>query len=113
MRPEELGEDLEGRVAQVRKVLLEHLLDAAGKRGLEHVYALPELLVRLREQLDAGDSEVERVAASAEGVPAKVAVPRPVQVRAVVFLEGHAATAGAIAAAEDFGVVQHDPCLPG
>src|SRR5262249_9261561 len=88
---EKLGEDLDAPNSRVSRVILKYLLDAVGKRGVEDLHAFPKLLVGLRELLDARMRQVERIAAGAEGVPTEVAVPVPVQIGAVVLLEGDAA----------------------
>lgn len=58
--------------------------------------------VALGELLDSGVGQVEFVPTSAEGVPAEVPVPTPVEIGAVVFFEGDATGVRGIAAAGDF-----------
>ena len=60
------------------------------------------------EVLNPLRSQVEGVAARAEGVPAEVAVPVPVQIGAVVLLEGKAPPAETLLASGNLRVIKHD-----
>src|ERR1700733_8242872 len=67
----------------------------------------------LAELLDADRGENELITTSAETVPSTFPVPIPMKVRAVVFLERHAAPIGTMTTAGNFRVVEHDAPGPG
>jgi hypothetical protein len=81
----------------------QHLRDRLGQRGVEHPHGLDQVGVFASKLGAAGGREIERIAARAKAVPAKLAVPVPVQVRAIEFLERHAAAIRRPAALGIFG----------
>jgi len=106
VRPGVLGEDLDLGVGDVVGQLAEEAVEFAGEGGLEQLGAVIETRMGASERL-AFWREVERIASGAEGVPAEVAVPVPVQVGAVDLVEGDAAAAGTAGGGGDLGVVEH------
>src|SRR4051794_41036327 len=61
------------------------------------------------EILNADLCQREFVPARSEGMPAKFAIPVPMEIRAIIIFEGHAAPSWTIAAARNLWIVQHIP----
>jgi hypothetical protein len=91
VRAQELGRCLAGGPLLVGWHSVKDLLESLGEVSQEHFGRTGELRVGLFEGCDALWGEVEGIAARAEGVPAELPVPIPVQIGAVVLLEGDTA----------------------
>ena len=76
-------------------MLAKQLLQRLGISGVEVVGDFVEAGMGGVEVGDAAAVEVEGVAAGAEADPAVLAVPEPVQIGAIVLLEGDTASPGA------------------